>query len=71
MELPLVDAVLAARGGESGTQCFVCFEDYEKEDGLRVLPCGHRFHVECVDRWLRSKAADCPLCNHDARDPTK
>ena len=46
-------------------------EDYEKEDGLRVLPCGHRFHVECVDRWLRSKAADCPLCNHDARDPTK
>ena len=31
MERPLVDAVLAARGGESGTQCFVCFEDYEKE----------------------------------------
>ena len=62
----LVDAVLLARGGESGQTCNVCFDDFESGDGLRVLPCGHRFHVECVDKWLRSQSLRCPLCNHDA-----
>ena len=62
----LVDAVLLARGGESGQTCNVCFDDFESGDGLRVLPCGHRFHGECVDKWLRSQSLRCPLCNHDA-----
>lgn len=40
----------------------------EEGEVLRVLRCGHRFHVECVDKWFLS-AADytrepaCPLCN--------
>ena len=63
----LVEAALFARGGESGARCNICFDDYESGDGLRVLPCGHRFHIECVDHWLRSKSLKCPLCNHDAR----
>lgn len=63
----LVEAVLFARGGETGMTCSICFEDYEPSDGLRVLPCGHRFHIECVDKWLVSKSLKCPLCNHDAR----
>ncbi|KXZ43241.1 hypothetical protein GPECTOR_96g707 [Gonium pectorale] len=35
---------------------------------LRVLQCGHRFHVECVDKWFLSatdytRTPACPLCN--------
>ncbi|PNH09681.1 hypothetical protein TSOC_003693 [Tetrabaena socialis] len=35
---------------------------------LRVLRCGHRFHVECVDKWFLSstdysRVPACPLCN--------
>ena len=35
---------------------------------LRVLRCGHRFHVECVDKWFLSatdytREPACPLCN--------
>ena len=46
----LVQAVLAAHGGESGSTCTVCLGTYESGDQLRVLPCGHRYHVSCVDR---------------------
>ena len=52
----------------SSTTCPVCFEDYAPGDVLRVLRCGHRFHLECVDRWVLGAATNntrpsCPMCN--------
>ena len=34
------------------TECAICLADFEKGDRLRILPCGHIFHVEEVDAWL-------------------
>ncbi|RLN19132.1 E3 ubiquitin-protein ligase EL5-like [Panicum miliaceum] len=56
--------VRARRGGaaSSALQCAVCLA--EKNDGERgrLLPVGgHRFHVECIDRWLRANST-CPVC---------
>ena len=64
----LVEALRFARGGDTGRECQICMEEYEAGDAYRVLPCGHRFHIECVDKWLRSTSAQCPMCNHDARE---
>ena len=64
----LVDLLLE-QGGTAGASCSVCFSDYEAGDVLRVLACGHKFHVECVDQWALTAARDfsrktaCPLCN--------
>ncbi|KAI0498903.1 hypothetical protein KFK09_019801 [Dendrobium nobile] len=42
--------------------CSVCLADYGEDDELRMLPqCGHLFHVQCVDPWLRLQPK-CPLC---------
>lgn len=62
----LVAAVVKARGGDSGTSCTVCLANYENGDTLRVLPCGHRFHSDCVDRWLVQQSRTCPLCSKRA-----
>ena len=40
------------------------------DDVLRVLKCGHRFHLECIDRWLLSstdysRPPACPCCNKE------
>lgn len=59
----LVQAVLKARGGDSGINCAVCLSNYTNGDELRVLPCGHRFHCDCVDRWLTQQSRTCPLCS--------
>merc|ERR1739848_870333 len=33
--------------------CGVCLLEFEEGDELRtLLPCGHRFHRECIDNWL-------------------
>eukprot|EP00878_Enallax_costatus_P022472 GHUV01023841.1.p1 GENE.GHUV01023841.1~~GHUV01023841.1.p1 ORF type:complete len:126 (+),score=41.51 GHUV01023841.1:1327-1704(+) len=37
-------------GGSSGSSCSICCEDYAAGDVVRVLPCKHRYHIECVDR---------------------
>ena len=67
----LVAALRFARGGGTGRTCNICITDYEEGDSYRVLPCGHRFHIECVDKWLRSTSLRCPLCNHDTRERSK
>lgn len=44
------------------TQCSVCLADYKADDRLkRIPPCGHTFHVQCIDNWLVSNIT-CPLC---------
>lgn len=52
------------------SNCPICLEDFEAGQKQRVLPCGHVFHVTCVDEWLvagiRSKnKTECPLCKQD------
>ncbi|KAL5709054.1 RING-type E3 ubiquitin transferase [Ranunculus cassubicifolius] len=44
------------------TCCSICLSDYKKLDMLRSLPnCGHVFHLNCVDPWLRLHPS-CPVC---------
>jgi hypothetical protein len=60
----LVAELLSLRNADasSGTTCGICLDNYASGALLRVLPCGHRFHVECVDSWLVSHSAACPFC---------
>uniref|UniRef100_A0A1A9WAL8 RING-type domain-containing protein n=1 Tax=Glossina brevipalpis TaxID=37001 RepID=A0A1A9WAL8_9MUSC len=41
--------------------CVVCLCDFTLQQVLRVLPCGHIFHAQCVDRWLEMRRT-CPIC---------
>jgi hypothetical protein len=41
--------------------CCICLARYADNDELRLLPCGHFFHKDCVDKWLKINAL-CPLC---------
>jgi Ring finger domain len=52
---------LATKIDDSDHKCLVCQFDYEKNEELRRLPCGHCFHKSCVDVWLQEKDV-CPYC---------
>ncbi|KAI9924952.1 hypothetical protein MW887_006359 [Aspergillus wentii] len=45
--------------------CPICTDDFIKGQDLRVLPCNHKFHPECVDPWLVNVSGTCPLCRID------
>ena len=44
--------------------CAVCLCDAEEGEEIKTLPCAHRFHAKCVDRWLRGHRS-CPMCKSD------
>ncbi|KIW33684.1 uncharacterized protein PV07_00512 [Cladophialophora immunda] len=43
-------------------ECPICAQPFVKNEFLRVLPCGHRHHQRCVDRWLLGYSGTCPVC---------
>lgn len=51
------------------TQCQICFSDYSEGEQLRMLPCFHDYHVQCIDRWLK-KNVTCPICRADISEST-
>ncbi|KAM6926889.1 uncharacterized protein PEZ65_010337 [Lycodopsis pacificus] len=50
------------------TQCQICFCDYTDGEKLRMLPCFHDYHVQCIDRWLKENTT-CPICRANLADP--
>lgn len=45
--------------------CGVCLVAFNGGDELRVLPCGHHFHRECIDHWLLNCSTACPVDKRD------
>ncbi|KAM7397343.1 hypothetical protein PAMP_020324 [Pampus punctatissimus] len=67
----------ASSGGNM--QCQICFCDYTDGEKLRMLPCFHDYHVQCIDRWLkfsmrvqspfpRQENITCPICRVNLAD---
>lgn len=43
------------------TECTICIDDCKDSQLLRILPCNHILHSNCVDTWLMQKKT-CPSC---------
>ena len=42
-------------------QCIICMEEFEKNEVVKLLPCEHIFHKNCIKQWLL-KQKTCPFC---------
>ncbi|GLT48869.1 hypothetical protein SLA2020_224600 [Shorea laevis] len=46
-------------------KCSICQEEYEADDEMGKLYCGHSFHIQCIKQWLTHKKT-CPVCKTEA-----
>eukprot|EP00397_Hematodinium_sp_SG-2012_P046113 GEMP01051995.1.p1 GENE.GEMP01051995.1~~GEMP01051995.1.p1 ORF type:complete len:230 (+),score=39.98 GEMP01051995.1:183-872(+) len=53
-------------------QCCICFEDLQKDEWIRILPCTHSYHHDCIAEWSISNQFRnnpvCPHCKYNIRD---
>ncbi|KAF8427770.1 hypothetical protein EV426DRAFT_367095 [Tirmania nivea] len=61
------EAPTATEPDPNQVRCPVCLEDFEEDQEVRILPCSHSFHTDCIDPWLLNVAGSCPLCRIDLR----
>jgi hypothetical protein len=50
---------------EESCCCAICLDEFENNEKVRVLPCKHRFHQDCLVPWLTERHSSCPLCKFD------
>ncbi|KAJ8532346.1 hypothetical protein K7X08_012269 [Anisodus acutangulus] len=50
--------------------CVVCQIDYDDQEKIAILECGHEYHLECVKKWLVMKNT-CPICKSTALSTEK
>ena len=47
-------------------QCIICMEEFKEKEKIKLLPCGHIFHPNCIKEWLM-KQKSCPFCKSEIR----
>eukprot|EP01103_Thecamoeba_quadrilineata_P011815 TRINITY_DN2912_c0_g1_i1.p1 TRINITY_DN2912_c0_g1~~TRINITY_DN2912_c0_g1_i1.p1 ORF type:complete len:463 (-),score=107.32 TRINITY_DN2912_c0_g1_i1:118-1506(-) len=38
--------------GDESIECSICLSPIEVKESMKELPCNHRFHSGCIDKWL-------------------
>ena len=46
---------------DDNLECIICMENFEENEKVKQLYCGHIFHGDCIDKWLE-KEKKCPFC---------
>ncbi|OHS97779.1 hypothetical protein TRFO_35917 [Tritrichomonas foetus] len=44
-----------------GGECVICLSEFLPKCEIAELPCGHIFHPECIQSWVK-KHPTCPIC---------
>ncbi|CCI40152.1 unnamed protein product [Albugo candida] len=60
LDAPLDDAEYIKDANSE--HCAICLERFEFDELVKVLPCSHYFHQDCINPWLEKKSEVCPLC---------
>ncbi|GMI94779.1 hypothetical protein like AT5G24870 [Hibiscus trionum] len=61
----LEDANVSCEVEKDDARCSICQEEYVVGDEVGRLQCEHRYHVGCIQQWLRVKNW-CPICKASA-----
>lgn len=48
--------------------CPICLDEFIHGETLNELPCGHYYHMSCIQPWLQYRSPECPLCKEDVRN---
>lgn len=50
--------------------CAICQDHFDDNIIIKVLPCKHIFHRECISEWLQKYHHKCPICRASCGEHT-
>lgn len=53
---------------EAHESCCVCLSRLKEGEDMKILPCLHKFHKDCIDRWFSACRKTCPMCRFSMED---
>lgn len=59
-----IDAMECVEIEKREEQCVICLEDWEIGEKAKEMPCKHRFHGGCIEKWLGIHGS-CPVCRYE------
>jgi len=54
---------------DTSRECRICLSEFEDDEVILHLRCGHIYHELCATTWLRRRNR-CPVCNATVIEPT-
>ena len=48
---------------EAESACPICLIEFQLQESIKRLPCGHLLHSQCMNEWFR-RTKTCPMCRH-------
>ncbi|OLY82145.1 E3 ubiquitin-protein ligase [Smittium mucronatum] len=60
-KLSLHDTINIIESADSH-ECLICMDIMLVGDKVSDIPCGHRYHKRCLERWLKKVQKSCPEC---------
>lgn len=46
-------------------ECIICLDPMIINDKVKILNCGHMYHLKCINDWIdKKKEVNCPLCSN-------
>jgi len=55
----------------TNNECPICLNDFKEKTRIKLLPCDHGFHPECIEPWIRQHNDSCPMCRETVTDKLK
>lgn len=49
-------------------ECPICLQEWEDGDQIKITPCHHAFHEDCIGHWLENERT-CAFCRQDVTAP--
>ena len=47
-------------------KCIICQYEFQPNEIVKVLPCKHCFHPDCIEEWLKNQKV-CPYCKGEVK----
>uniref|UniRef100_UPI00398ECE37 E3 ubiquitin-protein ligase ZSWIM2 isoform X2 n=1 Tax=Pristiophorus japonicus TaxID=55135 RepID=UPI00398ECE37 len=69
VSLPLIIVKEQSKLLVPGQQCRVCLKAFRLRQQVRLLPCHHKYHKECIDHWLLHECNSCPIDGQAVYNP--